>query len=48
MSCVIWAEESKTGFSFEIGQRQQKYQRKPILQSLAKPAVGGFSRCISL
>ena len=39
MSCVIYAEESNTGLSFEIGQRQRKCQRKATLQSLANPAV---------
>ena len=36
---VIFEEESKTGLGFELGQRQQKCQRKPTLQSLANPAV---------
>ena len=32
-------EKSKTGVGFEIGQPQQKCQRRPTLQSLANPAV---------
>ena len=39
MSRVVWAEESKTGFSFEFGPPQQKYQRNPILQLLSNPAL---------
>ena len=39
MPRVVFDEESKAGLGFEIGQRQQKYQRKPTLQSLANPAV---------
>ena len=32
-------EEPKTGLCFEIGQPQQKCQRKPTMQSMANPAV---------
>ena len=32
-------KESKTGLDFEIGQPQQKVQRRPTLQSLVNPAV---------
>ena len=39
MPRVVWAGDSKTGLSFEIGQSQQKFQRKSTLQSLANPAV---------
>ena len=39
MPRVVWAEDSKTGLSFEIGQRQLKFQRKSTLQSLANPAA---------
>ena len=39
MPHVVWAEESKTGLSFENGERQQKYQHKSTLQSLANQAV---------
>ena len=39
MSQVVLVEEPKTGLCFEIRQRQQKYWRKPKLQSLANPAV---------
>ena len=39
MPRVVWAEESKTGPGFEIGQPQQKCSRKPSLQWMANPAV---------
>ncbi len=40
MPRVVFDEESQTGLGFEIGQLQQKFQRKPTLQSLSNPAVG--------
>ena len=46
MPRVVWAGDSKTGLSFEIGQSQQKFQRKSTLQSLANPAVCGRGGCI--
>ena len=33
-------EKPKTGLAFEIRQLQQKFQRRPTLQSMANPAVG--------
>ena len=39
MPHVVSDEESKTGLCLEIEQQQQKYWRKPNLQSLANPAV---------
>ena len=35
----FFGEKSKTCLGFEIGQPQRKFQRKPIMQSLANPAV---------
>ena len=37
-------EKSKTGLGFEIGQPQQKHQRRPTLQSVANPAVALWHR----
>ena len=39
MPRVVFDEESKTGPGFEIGQQQQKCQRKLSLQLLTNPAV---------
>ena len=39
MPRVVFDKESKTGLDFEIGQPQQKFQRRPTLQSMANPAV---------
>ena len=39
---VVFDKESKNGLCFEIGQRQQKCQRGPTLQSFANPAVVGL------
>ena len=36
---VFFDGKSKTGLGFEIGQPQQKCQRRPNLQSMANPAV---------
>ena len=47
MPRVVWAEEAKTGLGYEIGPSQQKYQRKPILQSMTNPAVGDCSIIVS-
>ena len=35
-------EKSKTDLGFEIGQPQQKCQRRPTLQFMANPAVNVF------
>ena len=36
---VVWAGKSKTGLGFEIGPRQQKFQRSPIVHLTGNPAV---------
>ena len=39
LPCVVWAEKSKIGLRFEIGPRQQKFQRSPSVHLMGNPAV---------
>ena len=41
---VFFDEKSKTGLGFDFGQPQQKWQRRPTLQSMANPAVDNCRR----